>query len=87
MDQIIAATCNDALKLCATSFAGSAVEASTPQVRQTFMQMSQTAVQRQAELSKIMEQKGWYTPVPARQEDIQNVVSELKQLTQTPVTV
>ncbi|MFO7264749.1 MAG: spore coat protein [Limnochordales bacterium] len=87
MDAIIAATCNDALKTCATTFSHSATEASTPQVRQTFMQLAQTAVYRQGELAKIMEQKGWYTPVPARQEDVQKVVSELKQLTQMPATV
>lgn len=87
MDAFIAAACNDALKLCATGFIGSAVEASTPEVRQAFLQMSQAAIERQAQLSQLMEQKGWYTPVPARREDVQQVVNELQQLTQTPATV
>lgn len=87
MDQIVATTCNDSLKLCAKGFAASAVEASTPQVRQAFVQMSQAAIQRQEELAKMMEQKGWYTPVPAHQQDVQQLLPELQSLTQTPTTV
>lgn len=87
MDQLIATKCNNSLKACAKGFAGSATEASTPQVRQAFMQMSQKAIQMQEELSKMMEQKGWYTPVPAHQEDVQKVLPELKNLTQTPAMV
>lgn len=87
MDPIVATTCNDGLKTCAKGFAASAVEASTPQVRQAFVQMSQAAIDRQEQLSKMMEQKGWYTPVSARREDVQQVVNELQQLTQTPATV
>lgn len=87
MDPIVATTCNDGLKTCAKGFAASAVEASTPQVRQAFVQMSQAAIDRQEQLSKMMEQKGWYTPVPAHQQDVQQVLPELQGTIQTPATV
>lgn len=87
MDQIVATSCNDSLKLCAKGFASSAVEASTPQVRQAFIQMSQTAIERQEQLAKMMEQKGWYTPVPAHQQDVQQLLPELQAMVQTPTTV
>ncbi len=87
MDVFIATSTNSALKSCAKGFAGSACEAATPEIRHAFMQMSQAAIQQQEKLTKLMEEKGWYTPVPAHQEDVQKVVTELNQLTRTPVTV
>lgn len=87
MDQIVATTCNDSLKACATGFATSAVEASTPQVRQAFVQMSQAAIQRQEQLATMMEQKGWYTPVPAHQQDVQQLLPELQGMLRMPATV
>src|SRR5690606_26397475 len=44
MDPIIAAKVNDGLKHCATSFAYSAVEADTPQIRNAFLEASQNAI-------------------------------------------
>jgi len=87
MDKIVATACNDALKACAKGFAGSAVEASTPEVRQAFLEMSQTAVRRQEQLTKLMEQRGWYTPVPARQQDVQRLLPELQDMAKTPAMV
>lgn len=87
MDQIFATSCNDHLKQCAKGFASSALEASTPEVRQAFMQMSQAAVERQGQLAKMMQQKGWYTPVAAHEQDIQQLLPELQAIVQTPATV
>lgn len=87
MDQIVATSCNDSLKQCATHFASSATEASTSEVRKAFVQMSQAAIERQGQLAKMMEQKGWYTPVPAQQQDVQKLLPELEAMVQTPATV
>lgn len=87
MDQIVATSCNDGLKACGKGFASSALEASTPQVREAFVQMSQAAIHRQGELAKLMEQKGWYTPVPAHQQDVQQLLPQLQAMVQAPATV
>ncbi len=87
MDQIVATSCNDALKQCAKGFAASALEASTPQVRQAFVQMSQAAIERQEQLTKLMEQRGWYTPVPAHQQDVQRILPELEGMVHAPAGV
>lgn len=87
MDQIVATSCNDSLKQCAKGFAASAVEAATPEVRQAFAEMSQAAIERQQQLFALMEQRGWYTPVPSHPEDVQQLLPELQQLVKTPATV
>ena len=56
-------------------------------MRQAFLEMSQTAVRRQEQLTKLMEQRGWYTPVPARQEDVQRLLPELQDMAKTPAMV
>src|SRR5690554_4399129 len=88
MDPIIATKVNDGLKCCASGFALSATEASTPQLRNAFLQASQNAIRRQEELSKIMESRGWYRPPAAHPEDIQAILPQLQALVmETPVGV
>lgn len=80
MDPIIATSVNTGLKTCASGFARSATECSTPEVRNALAKASQNAIQRQAELTKLMEQRGWYVPVDAHTEDIQAVLPQLQAL-------
>lgn len=88
MDAIIATNLNHGLKSCASGFALSATECSTPELRNLLAQASQEAIKRQEQLYYLMEQRGWYNAVKAHQEDIQSVLPQLKALTQgTPVTV
>lgn len=88
MDPIIATKLNNSLKTCASGFAKSATECSNPQVRSALAQASQNAIRRQEELYMLMEQRGWYRPPVARDEDIQSVLPQLQSLIQqTPVGV
>lgn len=88
MDPIIAAALTSGLKFCSTSFAHSALEAGTPEIRKAFLQASQNAIRKQEELSKLMESRGWYRPVGAHPEDIQQILPQLQALTAaTPVGV
>lgn len=85
MDAIIATQVDQGLKTCAMQFAHSAVETSSPQVRDAFAKASQDSIRRQQQLYGLMEQRGWYVPPVARQEDIQDVISQLQTLTmETP---
>lgn len=81
MDPIIATQLNTGLKFCATSFAHSALEAGTPQIRNAFLQASQNAIRMQEELSKLMENRGWYRPPAAHSQDIQQILPQLHALT------
>lgn len=87
MDAIIATKVNSALKTCASSYAMSATECSTPQLRDLFAKASQDAIRRQHELYTLMEQRGWYRALPAHREDIQAVLPQLQQFVNTPVGV
>lgn len=83
MDAIIATKVNDGLKCCASGFALSATECSNSQLRNLFLQSCQSAVRRQEELVKLMEQRGWYRPPMARTEDIQQILPQLQALSPT----
>ncbi|HWI60457.1 MAG TPA: spore coat protein [Symbiobacteriaceae bacterium] len=61
-DIAAATTVNNLLKQCATSTALSACECSSPDLRSTFAEISQTAIRRQEQLSALMMQRGWYVP-------------------------
>lgn len=87
MDPIIAAKVNDGLKHCATSFAYSAVEADTPQIRNAFLEASQNAIRRQEELARIMESRGWYRAPAAHREDVQSILPQLQSLINVPAGV
>lgn len=80
MDPIIATKVNDGLKMCASGFARTATECSSPQIRNVMAKASQDSIQRQAELTKLMEQRGWYRPPAAHQEDIQQIMPQLEAL-------
>lgn len=80
MDPIIATKVNTGLKACAGGFAKSATECSTPELRNLLAKASQDAIRRQEELTKIMEQKGWYVPPDAHPEDIQAILPQLQAL-------
>lgn len=88
MDSLIATKLNDGLKHCAGTFAKSATECSNPELRRLLAQASQNAIQTQEKLTTLMQQRGWYRPPAARQEDIQMIVPQLQALTaETTVTV
>ena len=80
MDPIIATKVNSGLKACASGFALSATECSSPELRSFFAQVSQDAIKRQGDLTKLMEQRGWYVPPNAHTEDIQNIWAQLQAL-------
>jgi len=80
MDPIIATQVNHGLKTCASGFARSATECSTPQIRSLLAQASQDAINRQEELTRLMESRGWYVPPMARQEDINEIMPQLQAL-------
>jgi len=42
---------------------------------------SQDAIRRQEQLTALMEQRGWYVPPEARQEDIDQILTQLRALT------
>lgn len=86
-DAIIATQINQSLKTCATQFAHSAVETGTPQVREIFAKASQDAIHRQQQLYELMERRGWYAAIDARQEDIHKVMPQLQALMPTPAGV
>lgn len=88
MDPIIATQVNGGLKKCASGFAMSATECSTPEIRSVLAKASQDAIARQEQLTKLMEQRGWYRPPAAHVEDIQQILPQLQALTtKTPVGV
>lgn len=81
MDAIIATKLNNELKACASGFARSATECSSPEIRNLMAKASQDAIRRQEELTMLMEQRGWYIPPVARQEDIEEIMPQLQALT------
>lgn len=88
MDAIIATKVNNELKACASGFARSATECSTTQIRNLLAKASQDAIQRQEQLSSLMEQRGWYVPPVAHREDIEQILPQLQALRmETPVGV
>jgi len=86
MDAIIATSVNSSLKACAAGFARSATECSSPHLRNLMAKASQDAIRRQEQLTALMEQRGWYVPPEARQEDIDQILTQLRALT-TPAPV
>lgn len=61
-----------------TNYANAITECSNPQLRGTLQQLRNEAEQFQYQLYQIAEQKGYYTPAPAaNQQDIQAVKSGL----------
>ena len=81
MDAIIATSVNSSLKACAAGFARSATECSSPHLRNLMAKASQDAIRRQEQLTALMEQRGWYVPPEARQEDIDQILTQLRALT------
>jgi spore coat protein CotF len=82
LDIAIATMINKDLKGCSTSNALSACECSSPELRQTFAQISQDGIRRQERLSQLMSQKGWYVPPPADQQTHQMLAPQLQAATQ-----
>lgn len=81
MDAVIATNVNTSLKACAAGFARSATECSSPQIRNLMAKASQDAIRRQEQLTALMEQRGWYVPPYADQEDIEDIMPQLQALT------
>lgn len=82
MDLVVATQVNDRLKHCAVSFAKSATECSNTEIRQTFVDLCQDAIRRQAALAKLMEERGWYVPPAADREALQTLMPQLTPLAQ-----
>jgi len=83
MDVFIATSVNSSLKACAAGFARSATECSTPELRNLLAKASQDAIRRQEQLTALMEQRGWYVPPYAHQQDINKIMQQLEPFTMT----
>lgn len=81
-DAAIATQINSGIKQCITDCARSASEASNPNLRATFAQISQDGIRRQAELAHLMQQKGWYTAPPLNPANIQRIMPQIQAIIQ-----
>jgi spore coat protein CotF len=78
LDIAIATAVNKDLKFCVTTCIKSAVEASTPELRQVFTQIATDGVRRQEQLVRMSESKGWYVAPPADQQMINQLAPQLQ---------
>lgn len=77
-DIAIATFLNKDLKACVTDCARSAVECTTPELRQAFSEIAQDGIDRQERLARLMHQKGWYVAPQAEQETINRLMPQLQ---------
>lgn len=78
LDIAIGTSLNKDLKSSAAASALSACECTSPELRQTFMQISQESIRIQERLARLMHQKGWYVPPRVDQATVSNLIPQVQ---------
>ncbi len=69
-------------KLMATTLCGAVLEAGEPKLRQEYQQCLNTTLDHQYKIWQEMNQKGYYKPLPANQQEITQVQQEIQKASQ-----